>query len=418
MWTPNSALLAAEVELLDQAQFLEIHEGGGTWAIQTDVVVGAVGTAAWHFTAPLVANDLTGHVLAGKSLTIDPDGNVFLAGLQTVQPAGWIKVLGVPDTPGILELAQNAQMVVDAHATITAYAGSLVDIFGNTLFENGASWRLKAGATGFVDGNAVLKLAGTDASTLAFLDVSAFAQVYFRATTRCTFVDTSVLFIGINAQAEVQGELKFDVGSRITGVPTLPQGQVLSVAGAVFLQQGGNLNLLPGCAVNFAGTAELKGSPVFSDSLTVLQTATVKFTDGCTFNDGSIRTYNEPQIPLGPNAVQGQAKPTWGPTPPQGQTFIAVDTSGVSILETPVNLKAEVGWQLLPPSHPEVPRFMLIRQKDQTKQGSGVGVWFQNNHLVAFSNLPAPAVTSAALLYWDTTAWTLVFAAGPNAMQN
>ena len=33
MWTPNSALLAAEVELFDQAQYLELHEGGGAWAI-------------------------------------------------------------------------------------------------------------------------------------------------------------------------------------------------------------------------------------------------------------------------------------------------------------------------------------------------------------------------------------------------
>jgi hypothetical protein len=143
----------------------------------------------------------------------------------------------------------------------------------------------------------------------------------------------------------------------------------------------------------------------------------VLFTLGSTFKDGSIRTYNEPQIPWGPDAVQGQAAPTWGPTPPQGQTYIDVETSGVSILETPVGLQAEVGWKLKPPSHPEVPRFMFIRQKDQTAQGQGVGVWFMNNRIVSFYTQGNKPATSAAFVFWDTKAWTLVFAAGPNAIQ-
>jgi hypothetical protein len=416
MWTPNSALLAAEVELLDQAQYIEIHEGGGTWALQSDVVVGAVGNASWQFTAPLVVSDLSGHVVAGKQLTIDGDGRLWLAGLQLVQPGAWLQVLGQPQKPGRLEIADSAVLVVDANGTLTASPGSLVDIYDKALFESGASWRLKAGANGFIDGGAVLKLAGADRNTLAFVDVSSNANVIFRATTRCTFEDAAVLFVGHAAQAVVEGELNFAQISRITGWATVAVGAKLAVGGGVDFDNGSTLNFLAGCTVNFAGTALLKGSPVFADALVVGQNATVLFTEGSTFKDGSIRTYNEPQIPWGPDAVQGQAAPVVGPVPPPGRTFIDVETSGLAMLETRVNLQAEVWWRLKPPSHPEVPRFLYIRQKDQTKQGQGgVGVWFVNNKIVAFGNASTAPATSAALLFWDTNTWSLVFAAGPNA---
>jgi hypothetical protein len=420
MWTPNSVLLAAEAELLDEAQYLEIHEGGGTWAIQTNVVIGGVAGAFWTFTAPLVVNDISGHVVSGKTLMVDVGGQLNVSGLVQIAPRGGISVLGAaPSEGGVVEIGQYASLLLDSGATLTASAGSLINVSGNALFENGASWRLMSGARGNVDGGGLIYLMGAVATTPAQIVFQQYAQQVFWATTNCQFLTNSLLSILPGATAQIQGVLDFVAGATITGVTTLVNGAALTVAGTTNFSNGSALNLQPNCTVYFDPAAQLTGSPLFLNQLRLGPAAQAIFNEGSTFLDGSYRTFSEPQLPSGLNAVIGVA-PAWvGPLPPQGQTYVDVDASGLSIIDTPTNLPHPINWTLTAPSRPEVARFLIIRQPDQTKQGGyGIGVWFQNTALVTFAYAnPSVASTSAALLFWNTTAWTFVFAVGANAVQ-
>lgn len=417
MWTPNSALLAAEVELFDEAQYLEIHEGGGTWALLSNTVIGAVGNASWTFTLPVVVNDISGHVVTGKTLWVDPGATLSLGGTEQVQPGGAIRVLGQQGTPGTVEIGQNAALIVDSGGTVTMAAGSTLDIFGGTVFETGASWRLAPGALGTVNGGATIYLVGTTANTPAQLIYQQNALEVFMATTGCQFQGGSFLTVLPGAALNLQGALNCQLGSTITGTTTLVSGATLTVAGTTNFAANSVLNLLANCTVNFVGTAQLLGSPVFLDSLLLGQAAKATFYTGSTFADGSVRTYTAPQIPWGPDAVDGMATPIIGPIPPAGQTYVDVDLSGMALINTPQNLAHEVGWTLTVPSHPEVARMVLIRQVDPTKQGFGLGIWFQNALLGSLRVTTNTPTTSAVVMLWDTTAWTFAFSVGPNAFQ-
>src|SRR6185312_10996074 len=83
-WVDGSVVYGHELEQADQAQYLALSEAGGTWAMASNVTIGGVGSAFWHFTLPVVADDISGHVVATKTLYIDVNGFLTAHGLSTL----------------------------------------------------------------------------------------------------------------------------------------------------------------------------------------------------------------------------------------------------------------------------------------------------------------------------------------------
>jgi hypothetical protein len=409
MWTPNSALLAAEVELLDQAQYLEIHEGGGTWAIQTSVTIGAVGNAAWTFTAPVVVNDISGHVVLGKTLWVDAGARLLLSGSQRVGPGAAIQVLGNVVNPATIEIGSYGRVVIDAGGTLLASAGSTVDIAGQMRFESGASWQLLAGARGTVDGGGMLYLLGATANP-ALLVLQQYAQAVFWATTECQFLANSLLTVMPGATVNVQGQLNVLGPAAISGAATLTSDATLTASGT----QGHNAKIIlgPNSELNFSG-GSLTGFPVIpgliafsadvgiDKSLTIVNGAILHVSQGAqvqldansTVTNAATTTRTGPEIRQGDTASTGLRVATG----PDSDIFINAEAVDYLLIPT---LTADRTWKLVPPSH--TLEFEIAQSA--SGQGANLQVMFGTTPMGLFLN-DGGRFAATVKYQWDGKTW-------------
>lgn len=441
MWTPNGALLAAEVELLDQAQYLELHEGGGTWALQSNVVIGAVGSASWTFTAPVVVNDISGHVVNGKTLSLDAGAMLDLSGTQRIEPGAALRVLGAAQNPGTIWVEQLGKLIITTNGYFGIYGAGTGDVFGTLNIQKLGTVDVQDGGTIKVEAGGLLQVAGTPQKTAkVILGDSSEVDVGDGATIQVvggTIVLTNqggawvklisnagagALFAGntfISDRGAGGSNGTLFVGSIFgSGVGHLQVGGggdlTVAYGGIANINDQSTLNLNAGSTVHFDGAAKIKGTPTFLDDLILGAAATATFSSGSTFGDGSLRTYSGPQIPWGPNAVQGIPKPLVASTPAAGAPTnnVEVDPSGLVLLDAPQNLSGDMGLSIKPPSHPEVPRLLFIRQRNPSVQGGFVVIVFVTKVLVTFQPDGSDHTPGCAVLVWDTVTWSVVFAVG------
>lgn len=119
-WVALGVLDAAEMELVDAARYLSIHEGGGTWAITDNVVIGAIGAQTWHYTLPVVCDDLAAVVKMGKAVTFDSGSTLTVNGGYTLHGAGSIT--------GVMTVGSNGAIIVTTGRAINFQAGSFLTI--------------------------------------------------------------------------------------------------------------------------------------------------------------------------------------------------------------------------------------------------------------------------------------------------
>lgn len=144
-WIDGFPVLSGEYELFDQRQYYAIHELGGTWAIEGDVLIGAQTTQKWTFGCPLELID-TVAVSAGFSvgatghIDIASGGSVNVAsgGALNVASGGTLAVNGNVSTPLNMTATQPAATADpgannQVHATNVAKAWARMPVGGGAV---------------------------------------------------------------------------------------------------------------------------------------------------------------------------------------------------------------------------------------------------------------------------------------------
>ncbi len=150
LWTPGSVIDPAEMEALDAAQYLSLHEGGGTWAISTNMLVGGQPGVGWRFTLPLTVDDLAGHVKNGRKLYIDSGGTLEVNGLvdvksggvQKIQPGGLVRVLGAFLNPGVIQIEAGGWLDIQGGGTGIIRASAGLALYGTQTVQSGGVLRV------------------------------------------------------------------------------------------------------------------------------------------------------------------------------------------------------------------------------------------------------------------------------------
>lgn len=195
-WVALGVLDAAEMEQVDAARYLSIHEGGGTWAITDNVVIGAAGAQTWHYTLPVVADDISGHVVNLKSLTFDVGSLLLVNGSYTLHGAGGVT--------GVMTIGAAGSIVVTSGRFITFQGGSTLSMVNATIDMTGSSHMdLAAGAKvnvlGEVDILATGAIVFTDGGWIkGVARLFAGASFYFTAGTTTHVLGTFKFEGGFN----------------------------------------------------------------------------------------------------------------------------------------------------------------------------------------------------------------------------
>lgn len=223
MWTALSVLYAAELELLDAAQFSSPDfDAGGTWAPSDPVIVGGDGI---HVTGLLLADNLTGTITG--TVTVGPDGLISVVGSSGHVAAiscgafGGIVFLNSSvatwQSGALLGLQSGSSLVANSGATINFQAGSGVTLAGSTTFPSGASlsqvagaaWALNGtttvggGSAGFLTLGALGVLTCTSGSKITGVLTGDTFQVKGTVTVQGAIGDPATLAIGTNASITV-----------------------------------------------------------------------------------------------------------------------------------------------------------------------------------------------------------------------
>ena len=193
-WVALGVLDAAEMELVDSARYLAIHEGGGTWAITDNVVIGAAGAQTWHYTLPVVADDISGHVIATKSLTFDANSLLLVNGAYTLHGAGSVT--------GVMTVGAGGQVVVTSGREISVQSGGKIALAGMIDMTGTSSIAVGASADINVTGEVNVLAAGSVVFTDGGL-IKGVVRLHSAATWYFTNGTTT----------RVLGAFKFDTGS-------------------------------------------------------------------------------------------------------------------------------------------------------------------------------------------------------------
>lgn len=221
-WVALGVLDAAEMELVDAARYLSIHEGGGTWAITDNVVIGAVGAQSWYYTLPVLFDDLSGHVVATKNLTFDAGSLLLVNGTYTLHGAGSITGTMTIGAAGSIQVISGRNITIQTGATLAVAGTGTVDLTGTATIAVGAT--AKINVTGEVDVLATGAIVFTDGGL-----IKGVARLHSSASWYFTNGSTT----------HVLGAFKFDTGS----------------TGSV--ESGVTFNVKDGGAVTFAVNSDL-----------------------------------------------------------------------------------------------------------------------------------------------------------------
>jgi len=165
-WVALGVLDAAEMELVDSARYLSIHEGGGTWAITDNVTIGAAGAQSWYYSLPVLCDDLTAVVKTTKNITFDAGSLLLVNGTYTLHGAGSITGTMTVGAAGSIQVISGRNITIQTGATL-AVAG-LIDLTGTASIAVGATAKinvtgevdvLAAGAINFTDGGVIKGIA-------------------------------------------------------------------------------------------------------------------------------------------------------------------------------------------------------------------------------------------------------------------
>jgi len=235
-WVALGVLDAAEMELFDARQYLSIHEGGGTYAITDNVVIGAAGAQTWHYTLPVIADDISGHVVATKSLTFDANSLLLVNGSYTLHGAGSVT--------GVMTIGAAGSIVVTSGRFIAFQGGSSLSVTSATIDMLGsAHMDLSAGAKinvlGEVDVLATGALVFTDGGFIkGVVRMFAGASFYFTAGTTTHVLGTFKFEGGLN-YIESGGSLTNKAGGSLTNEGDLFNTGTYHGAGPEIMSGGG-----------------------------------------------------------------------------------------------------------------------------------------------------------------------------------
>lgn len=234
-WVALGVLDAAEMELVDSARYLAIHEGGGTWAITDNVTIGAVGAQSWYYTLPVLCDDLTAVVKSTKNITFNAGSLLLVNGTYTLHGAGSITGTMTIGAAGSIQVISGRNITIQTGATL-AVVGT-VDLTGTATIAVGAT--AKINVTGEVDVLAAGAIVFTDGGLIkGVARLHSAAEWYFTngSTTR------------------VLGAFKFDTGS--TG--SIESGVTFNVKG------GGSFTLDVNSDLFMLGEHHIAGPEILS----------------------------------------------------------------------------------------------------------------------------------------------------------
>lgn len=271
-WTTGSVITPAEMEALDAAQYAAIHEGGGTWAAAAQIILGGAGM---RVTGPLTADDLDGHVTAGKSLGIDVNAtlsvngviDVLLGGVQKIEAGGLVRVLGAPGYPGKIKFEANSEITIEAFAkgkiqpdgTLYTYGLQKVET-GSGASSGGRIWVTNGGRIDIDEQDGFFLRSGAIASIEGLIDLPSGGAINAHDGSTVT----------------LQGGVTFTPSSS-----TIVTGAASSVATWVF---GRNTS------VTFQGLASHEANVTFGTQSIVLMQGVVG--DSATWARSGIETWN------------------------------------------------------------------------------------------------------------------------------
>jgi hypothetical protein len=417
LWTASSVLLAAEVEQLDHSQFIELHEGGGTWALQGDVTIGAVGAAAWRFTAPLVVSDLSGHVIAGKTLSVDPFGALAVGGVLDLHGLGWVQ-------PGALLEVKSASPT--AFGSIVVDVGALLGVAGSMYVTDfgqpGPAGTITLGTGVFGAGHLVVTQWGDvtfkSGSTLAFEAIAPFATItgYARwlgpgglVLEGTTHVLGSAVFREASTTSFVQGaKIIFQTPKPVT-IDT--SGQVVVITGPAVWKGPDGLTLEGPSGVSgsfaFKTGSTITGQPKLASgaTFTVAKGAKLALASGSTFTNAGNTTRSGPEDRSGSKAVTG-LRPKTGPN---GKW--TVDGEAYDWVLIPVQ-GADRTWNLAAPQNQQRAIEFTITALTPALNAS-VQIVFGATPLCRFTNSPGRWAASVTFGWEPTTKQWLIKDATP-----
>lgn len=224
-WVALGVLDAAEMELVDAARYLSIHEGGGAWAITDNVTIGAAGAQTWHYTLPVVLDDLSGHVVESKSLTFDSGSSLVVNGAYTLHGAGSLT--------GVLTVGAGGQIVVTTGRQITINTGGKisvqgqVDLTGTSTIDVGASAKINVsgevdvlfgGAISFTDGGVIKGIARLHATASWYFTNGSTTHVL--GAFKFESGSTGSVESGATLTVKTSGAISLETGSDITNLGT------------------------------------------------------------------------------------------------------------------------------------------------------------------------------------------------------
>ena len=416
-WTPNSVLLPAEMEQIDQAQFLEIHEGGGTWALQGNVVIGAEGPVTWTFTAPVIfSGAATPVVVQNAGLQVQSAGlSVVAKGTLWTDPSSNASFAGPVSFGGATTLTENtafnaakgSQIVLGNGAKLVAAGGALIDIqeSGTLTVEAGA--RLEMSGLAEVLANAQVAFASQ-----ALLTMLPGSQTSLGGSTTVTgamtFQSGAQIVLASGAQASVQAGslLNFVSGSNITGLLTCPSGTqiVLESSGppafATELILDG-----PQSTLEFRNGASIRGTPMFG--------APVLFLNDVTFQ-GATKVQNQATtIRTGPESRQGPDAVTELRIGTGPNSDWKIDAESYDVVLLPEKVTNTITWSLTAPNYNV--EFEILQA--EVNQGGSVSVMWGTTQMGLFvgvaPQVPAKGVVNRTAFpgcvkfQWDGKNWRI-----------
>lgn len=338
-WTDGSVVLSEEMERLDAAQYAAIHEGGGTWASTSQIILGGAGM---RVTGPLVADDLSGHVKSGQTLTADLGGTVAVkgvldiqgGGVEKIEAGGLLRVLGAIGNAGRVKVEAFGILSVESAGTINVNDSGFLHV------QSGGILRVQPGGAieiGGVDGLVVKNGFNAKVEAGASLDVFgsfiSYGSSDFQAGFTCagTGYFSSFLTLAASGQMKLFGSADLIGPAKIVAQGTsgnVAKFEVSSNAELYFT--GGTITgaVIVTGDTTFNNTAHFEHLAIFNDGASFAGGKTLRAFDGAfvtfdavnfTIGTGaaflvkSPMTFEGAQIPSGVSAWRAKRPVDVGP---------------------------------------------------------------------------------------------------------
>lgn len=457
-WTAGSVILPAEMEQIDQELYESLNgDQGGTWAPASTIIIGGAGM---RVTAPLIADDLSGHVKSGKVIQVDLGGLIDVFGKIYIEPDATLEVKGTSGHPGLVQFDRYAQGTWQAGSFLTVAAasgavgaaildlygiqkvrsggvlqvlasglleiapngqvladnGSGVGLYGTTIIADlsggGGNGTLNIGAPFFGVGHVVLNGSGCDitanaGSTIyvgglsgsgALLEVRNHSSIQLDNGSTLLALPGSTVGIGNNAFLNVvAGGTLFVNG--VSGTPAFASWGAFGIAS---FGSGAQLNLGAGAIVNCDTLAEFRGIARFVNHLHVAGAGDVVFEDGSTVLDFSNYTREGPLTRTGNTAYESFRKIS-GASNSTHYNGLEQD-----IIVMPVGLSADITYtmdDILPSeAHVEV---TFVQSKDGTHDQGGDIIVQATSGGGLFTMKNSGLANAGATIVWTGGLWHL-----------